>query len=169
MRLSRRVGAFAAVAAIGTAGLVLPLTNVASAALPQHVACAKVTSQPLSKTGGKIKATFASCTPTALAAGGSSLTSVQPGQTSGTLTDKVAWKNGKGTTTMIIKYASTTKGKCKPPYDTRVKITGKVKSSTGAAAKIVKNGEPVTAFQCAVTKGANAGQSTLEPGTKFKL
>jgi hypothetical protein len=169
VKLSIRGGALAAVAAIGTAGLVVPLTNVASAAIPPHVACAKVTSQPLSKTGGKIKATFAQCTPAALAAGGGSLTSVQPNQTSGTLTDKVTWKNGKGTTTMIIKYAGTTIGKCKPPYDTRVKITGKVKSSTGAAAKIVKNGEPVTAFQCAITKGPNTGQSTLEPGTKFKL
>ncbi len=169
MKLSHRIGALAAVAAMGSAGLVLPSLAPAGAALTPSVACAKVTSQPLSKTGGKIKATFASCTPTALAAGGSSLTSVQPGQTKGTLTDKVTWNKSKGTTTMIVTYSSTTIGKCKPPYDTRVKITGKVKSSTGPVAKIVKNGEPVSEFACAVTKGPNAGQSANEPGTKFKL
>src|SRR6185436_3631679 len=108
MKLSTRASALVLAAALGTAGFVLPCVAPAGAALKPSVACAKVTSQPLSKTGGKIKATFASCTPTALAAGGSSLTSVQPNQTSGTLTEKVTWKNGKGTTTMIIKYAGTT-------------------------------------------------------------
>jgi hypothetical protein len=50
-----------------------------------------------------------------------------------------------------------------------VKITGKVNSSTGAAA-IVKKGEPVTAFVCSVTKaGPTLGKSVNEPGTVFKL
>ena len=41
------------------------------------------------------------------------------------------------------------KGKCKAPFDTRVKVTGSVTKATGAAAKITKKGEPVTAFVCA--------------------
>src|SRR4051812_50106792 len=118
MRLSCRVGAFAAVAAIGTAGLVLPLTNVASAALPQHVACAKVTSQPLSKTGGKIKATFASGTPPAFAAGGASLPSLQPRPKRGTPPHKGNREKRQGATTQNNKKAANNKGEGKAPPHT---------------------------------------------------
>jgi hypothetical protein len=151
-------------------GLAVPLALPAGAAPKPSVACAKESSPPIAQSGGKVKSTLAACTPAALKAGGSSLTTVNPGQQAGTVTDTITWKGGKGKTVAIVKYASTTKGKCKAPYDARIKITGSVKSSTGAAANIVKKGEPLSAFVCAITKaGAKQGQTALEPGTKFKL
>jgi len=156
-----------------TAGTLLtaPFALPASAALKPSVACAKESSPPIAKSGGKLQSTLATCTPAALSAGGSSLTAVKAGQTKGTLTDTITWKGGKGTTVAIVKYGTAAGvGKCKAPYDSRVAITGSVKSSTGAAAKIVKNGEPVSASICAVSKaGSTQGQTMLEPGTKFTL
>jgi hypothetical protein len=164
VRLLTLATAAAALAAV-------PLAAPASAALTPSVACAKETSPPIAKSGGKLQSTLASCTPAALAAGGSSLTAVKAGQTKGTLTDTITWKGGKGTTVAVVKYGTATGvGKCKAPYDSRVTITGTVKSSTGAAAKIVKASEPLSASICAISKaGANQGQTALEPGTKFKL
>ena len=158
VRLLTLATAAAALAAV-------PLAAPASAALTPSVACAKETSPPIAKSGGKLQSTLASCTPAALAAGGSSLTAVKAGQTKGTLTDTITWKGGKGTTVAVVKYGTATGvGKCKAPYDSRVK------SSTGAAAKIVKASEPLSASICAISKaGANQGQTALEPGTKFKL
>jgi hypothetical protein len=152
-------------------GLVAPLAIPASAAIVPSVACAKETSPPIAKSGGKLSSTLASCTPAALAAGGTSLTAVKANQTKGTLTDTITWKGGKGTTVAIVKYGNATGvGKCKKPYDSRIAITGTVKSATGAAAKITKKGEPVSASICAVSKaGPTQGQTTVEPGTKFKL
>jgi hypothetical protein len=167
VKTSIRVGALAIALAAGSA-VVVPLALPAAAATPS-VSCAKESSPKL-KAGQKLISTLATCTPAALAAGGASSTAVKPGQTKGTVTDTIVWKGGKGTTVAVIKYAGTTIGKCKAPYDTRVQITGTVSKSTGAAAAIVKKGEPVTALVCAVSKNAALlGQSTLEPGTKFKL
>ena len=167
MKISKRAGALVAGVAMGVS-MAVPLALPAGAA-KSSVSCTKLTALPLAQTGGKLKSTVSSCTPAALKAGGSSLTTVKKGQTAGTVTNTITWKNGKGTTVAVIKYGSTTKGKCKAPYDSRVKITGSVKSATGAAAKITKKGEPIVAFVCAVTKGAKQGQSALEPGTTFKL
>jgi|SRR3954447_8391750 hypothetical protein len=151
-----------------TAGMVLPIAAPAGAALKASVSCKTETSPPLSK--GAVKSTVGKCTPAALAAGGTSTTKAKAGSTSGQSTSTTTWKNGKGTTTATIKYkGAATKGKCKAPYDTRVTITGKVTKATGAAAKITKVGEPVTASICAITKGAKLGQTTIEPGTLFKL
>jgi hypothetical protein len=170
MKLSIRSRSLAAAAAAGTL-LAVSLALPAAAAAPKpHVACAKESSPPIAQSGGKVKSSISSCTPAALKAGGSSVTAVKPGQKAGTVTDTITWRNGKGTTVAIVKYAATTKGKCKAPYDTRIKITGSVKSSSGAAAKIVKKGEPLSAFVCAVANpGPKQGQTALEPGTQFKL
>ena len=169
MKTSIRASALVIAMAAG-AGLVVPLATPASAALKSSVACAKEASPPIATSGGKLKSTLSVCTPAALSAGGSSLTAVKPNQTKGTLTDTITWKNGKGTTVAIVKYAPTTAGKCKAPYDQRVKITGNVKSATGAAAKITKAGEPLSAFICAISKaGPKQGATALEPGTKFNL
>jgi hypothetical protein len=170
LRISK-LGALCAATAMTAAGLALPLAQSAPAATPS-VACSKLSALPLAQTGGKLKSTYSQCTPSALSAGGTSLTKVSTtGPTSGKLTNTITWKNGKGTTVATVKYApASTKGKCKAPYDTRVKITGSVKSSTGAAKAIVKAGEPLSAMVCAVSKaGPKQGQSALEPGTKFKL
>ncbi len=144
------------------------LAMPASAALAPSVACAKVNAPPLK--GGKLASTFASCTPATLAAGGSSLVTPGTGQTSGKLVMTVTWKNGKGTTKATVKYApNKTKGKC-TGATSRVTITGSVISATGAAAKITKKGEPLTGSVCAITAaGPKQGQTSIEPGTKFKL
>jgi hypothetical protein len=155
-----------ATSALLTAPLALP-----ASALKPSVACAKETSPPIAKSGGKLSSTLSSCTPTALAAGGSSLTAVKAGQTKGTLTDTITWKGGKGTTVAVVKYGGAAGvGKCKAPYDSRVAISGSVKSATGAAKAITKVGEPLSASICAISKaGPNQGQTMLEPGTKFTL
>ena len=165
MKISKRAGAL--VAGLAVAGLVVPLALPAGAALKPSVTCKSSTTKPIAS--GSVKSTLAKCTPAALAAGGSSSTKAKAGSTSGQVVSTTVWKNGKGSTTSTIKYAVVAKGKCKAPFDARVKVTGSVTKATGAAAKITKKGEPVTAFVCAVTKGAKAGQSALEPGTVFKL
>ena len=113
MKVSIRVGAL--VAGLATIGLALPLALPAAAALKPTVTCSKLTAPPLS--GSKITSTLASCTPAALKAGGGSVTTVKKNQTKGTVTQTITWKNGKGKTVLTIKYAPTTKGKCKAPYD----------------------------------------------------
>jgi hypothetical protein len=160
----------AVLAVAASAALIAPLALPASAAAPKpSVACAKETSPPL-KAGATVS-TLASCTPAALKAGGGSTTKTTKNQTAGTVTDTIVWKGKQGTTVAVIKYAGAkTLGKCKAPYDTRVTITGTVKSATGPAAKITKKGEPVKASICAIAKvGASQGKTILEPGTKFTL
>jgi hypothetical protein len=167
VKFSTRASALALATALGTAGLALPHIAPAGAALKPTVACAKVNAPALNGST-KLKSVFAQCTPTLLSAGGTSLTKVDTsGPTSGKLTMTITWKNGKGTTKATVKYANTTLGKCKAPTK-RVKITGAVVSSTGAAA-IVKKGEPLSGFVCSYQSGAKLGQTSIEPGTKFKL
>jgi hypothetical protein len=165
MKNSMRAGALVAGLALGVS-LAVPLALPAGAALKPTVSCAKLTAPPLK--GKQITSTISMCKPAALAAGGGSVVTVKPNQKKGTVTETITWKNGKGKTVLTISYAPVTIGKCKKPYDSRVKITGKVSSSTGAA-KIIKAGEPVTGFVCSITKGTKTGQSTIEPGTTLKL
>jgi hypothetical protein len=75
-----------------------------------------------------------------------------------------------GTTTAAISFkVLKTLGKCKAPYTGRISAKGTVKVVTGKAAQTIKKGEAVSATQCVVLSGAQAGKSALEPGTKFKL
>ena len=61
-------------------------------------------------------------------------------------------------------------GKCpKTGGYKRLSVNGSVKAATGAAKNITKVGQKVTASQCVITSGGNAGKSMLEPGTRFKL
>jgi hypothetical protein len=168
MKTSTRVSAIALALATGAA-LFVPFAAPASAAGISHVSCAKVTSGTLKS--GNVKSTFASCTPTALKGGtGSTTKSPPPGSKKGQVGFKVTWSGGKGTTTAAISFAvQKTTGKCPAAYTTRIKATGTVKAATGAAKAITKVGEPVTASQCVIASGPNAGKSTIEPGTKFKL
>ncbi len=157
MKASVRLRAFACSAAAGLA-LTVPLASPASAALPQHAACAKLA-----------KGLIASCTPTALKAGATSAyKSPPPGSKKGSLQVVYTWKNGKGKTIALITFAPTTPGKC-AAGTSRFKIGGKVTGGSGAAAKIIKTGEPVTAMICTYTAGPKAGQTSLEPGTKIKM
>ena len=170
MKFSVRTRAFA-LAVSAVAALSVPFAAPASAALASSVTCAKVSSGPLK--AGKASSTFATCTPAALTLGGSGSTTKTPppGTPSGSVGFQVTWKGGKGTTTAAIKFTvQKTLGKCPATGGyKRLAVVGTVKVATGAAKTITKVGEPVTASQCVVLAGANAGQSSLEPGTKFKL
>jgi hypothetical protein len=170
VKTSIRAGALVIAIATGV-GLVPLATGASAAAAVSHVLCGKVSSPPLK--GGTASSTFASCTPAALTLGGTGSTTKTPppGSQSGTVGFKVTWKGGKGTTTAAIKFAvQKTLGKCPATGGyKRLAVVGTVKVATGAAAAIAKVGEPVTASQCVIVSGAKAGQSMLEPGTKFKL
>ena len=149
----------AAVAAVAGLALVLPLAAPAPAALPQHVVCSKLA-----------KGVLSLCTPAALKAGATSKYTLPPkGSVKGSLTVTYTWKNGKGKTIALVTFAKqATKGKCTGGTD-RIKIGGKVTGGSGAAAKIIKKGEPFSASVCSFTSGPKAGQTTLEPGTKLKM
>jgi|tagenome__1003787_1003787.scaffolds.fasta_scaffold20828785_3 hypothetical protein len=167
MKTRNRVGAFAFALATGAA-LFVPFASPASAALTSHVTCAKVTSGKITAAGAK--STFASCTPATLKSGtGTTTKTPPPGTKKGQVGFKITWSGGKGTTTAAIAFTTQkTRGKCPAGY-ARLAVKGTVKVATGAAKAITKVGEPVTASQCVLTSGPNAGKSQLEPGTKFKL
>jgi hypothetical protein len=164
MQRSVRVGALAVALAFATGSLLLPLLASPASAAAQSATCGKVTS---SNAGGKLTTTYALCTPTALKAGGVSTLAVpKNGPLKGKLISTVTWKNNQGTTKNTYNYAPASgNGKC-AASTTRLKISGKVLNGTGAVAKIIKVGEPVTASVC-ITKATSA--ASLEPGTKLKL
>ena len=165
MKVSVRGGAFAL--AVGAASL-LAVPFAAPAFAAQSGSCKTVTT---ALKAGKITATFTSCTPASLSAGGSAtFTNPPKGTTKGTLKLTLTWKGGKGTTLALVSFKASPAGlgKC-PKGDTREAVTGKVTGGTGAAAAIIKTGELVTSSTCAVTTGPKLGSSTLEPGTLFKL
>ena len=166
MKRSIRSGALAIAIATGIT-VVVPLALPASAALKQSATCSKLTAGFVGKT---LKTTYSQCTPAALVAGAGSVSAVsKTGPNKGKLLQTLTWKNGKGTTTTTIKYApAATKGKC-ATGTSRVTVTGSVTGGTGAAATIIKKGEPLTISICAVTSGTKIGNASLEPGTKFKL
>lgn len=168
MKTSIRAGALVIAVAAGAA-LAVPLALPASAALKPSVACGSVTSPPLK--AGAASSTFSKCTPVAFKLGGKGSTtkSPPPGSKEGQVGFKVTWNGARGTTTAAITFAVQTKpGKCKTGTS-RVTAVGTVKAVTGAAAKIIKTGEPVSTSTCVITKGAKAGQPSLEPGTTFKF
>ncbi len=167
MKTSVRLRGIALLAATGLA-LTLPLATSASAALPQSATCAKLSSPPLKN--GKSTGVLSSCTPAALAAGATSAFTPPPaGSKKGSLTGTYTWKNGKGTTIVLVTFTlQTIKGKC-PAGTTRVSVGGKVTGGSGAAAKIIKKGEPFTSSICATTSGAQSGKTVNEPGTKIKM
>jgi hypothetical protein len=164
MRASARAGALVAGIAMACS-LAVPLAVPAGATPSPSVSCKSETS-PLY--AGEHRYTISKCTPTALKAGATSTKTPNKPNT-GKFVFSTVWKNDKGTTTSHVKFTVISKGKCKAPFGTRLKVTGTVNSSTGEAATIVKKGEPITAFLCEITKGAKGGQTILEAGTTFKL
>jgi hypothetical protein len=148
--------------------LAVPLAAPASALTPS-VSCAKLTaSTTLAGKNATTKSALAGCTPAALAAGGTSTVTTPSSNLFGKITSTMKWNNGKGTTTMVEQYKTTTgKSKC-PAGQSHILLTGTTNSSTGAAAKIIKSGEPIKASICTNTK-KQPYVSTLEPGTKFAL
>src|SRR5439155_12097068 len=163
--------------AIGVAAgsmLVVPLATPASATTP-HVACSKLVAKTtISGTAPNQKATTKSslslCTPSALSAGATSKVVTPVANSFGKATSKLTWRNGKGTTTVVQQYKTTsTRGRCpnKPGW-LHIKLTGTTKTSTGAAAKIIKVGETISGSICTNTN-VTPYTSTLEPGTMVKL
>ena len=79
------------------------------------------------------------------------------------------FESGKGKTIVLIHFATQlTRRKC-PAGTSRVTATGTVTGGSGAAAAIIKKGEPFNSSVCAYTSGANAGKTQNEPGTKITM
>jgi hypothetical protein len=167
MRVSIRARALA-LALVAAGCVALPLAAPSGAALTPSVACSKLSSKVVAS---KATTLLTQCTPAALAAGGVSVIAKTPppGSQKGTLGVKITWNNGKGTTTMAATFVvQQLRGNC-PVGTTRITSKGSVKIVTGAAAKIIKVGEPVTAAVCSYLSGPKAGTTSLAPGTKYKL
>lgn len=170
MKSSIRVAALAFALATGTT-LVVPLALPAGAAVKPSVVCTSVSSgkPKIVKTSITLTSTLSKCTPAALAAGGTETIKTTISKVGGTIAGSLLWKGGKGKTAITIKFSPVkTAGKC-AKGTSREKITGKTGATTGTAATTVKKGEPVSASICAFTSGPKLGQSSLEPGTTFKL
>jgi hypothetical protein len=170
MRITRTRGLALAIAGAGL--LAAPLALPAEATTP-HVACAKLsstTSVNLTTGKGTVTSSFLTCTPTALKAGGSSKVVVPISKLSGSIASKITWKNGKGTTNVVEKFTTQkTIGKCPAGTKYRTIVAGTTKGSTGAAAKVIKNGETISAEICTKAASSTKYVSTLLKGTKFKL
>jgi hypothetical protein len=146
--------------------LVVPLATSAVAAQP--ASCKGV----LAKTvGSKVSITVSKCLPTAATGGsGTGTTSAGTGALKGKTINTIKWASNHGTTKTTVNFAPNPAGKGKCLKDgTRLKITGKVVSSTGLAAKVIKANQPVTASVCVYQKGPNKGKTLIEPGTVFKM
>ena len=150
--------------AASAALLAVPFAAPASA-LTSSVSCK---TEGSSLKGGKAISTFAGCTKVI---GGTGLSPKTPpaGTKKGQLSLVITWNKGKGKTTVAFGFATQTKPlKCKGG-SSRVLVSGKVLSATGAAKAITKAGEPVTATSCVYASGPKVGQSYVYPGTTFKL
>jgi hypothetical protein len=158
------IGVRALVIAVSAGSLLaVPLATSASAAT-QPASCGTITTKVVSKV---IHITESKCLPvTATGGGGTGTTAAGTGKLSGSQINTIKWNSSHGTTKASIKFGpSKGNGKC-AKGTTRLTITGKVLSSTGAAAKVIKANQPVTASVCV---NAKTSATTLEPGTIEKL
>jgi hypothetical protein len=149
--------------------LAVPLALPASAALKPSVTCSKLAASTAIKgASATTKSSYSGCTPAGLAAGGSANVTTPAKALAGKITETITWNGGKGKTIVTQGYGGATgNGKC-AKGTTRIKLSGTVKSSTGAAAKIIKAGEPISGFVCA-NESKQPYTTTLEPGTKLTL
>jgi hypothetical protein len=153
------------------AGLAVPLATPASAAaLKPSVSCSKlVSTTTIAGKKGTVASSFLTCTPASLAAGGSSTVTTDASKLSGKITSKVTWRGGKGTTTATETFTQQkTTGKCPAGTKYFTLITGTTGASTGAAAKVIKAGEPIKGSICTKQSGLKFS-STLLAGTKFTM
>lgn len=159
MKFSVRARGVTLIAAAGLT-LAVPFATPASAAT-QSVTCSKFTNPPPN---------LATCTPTALKAGATGVFGTPPpGSKKGSVKGTFTWRNGKGKTVVLLQFAfQKTPRKC-PAGTTRVTVTGKVTSVSGAAAKIIKVKEPATGSFCAYVAGPKKGKTVLEPRTTWKM
>jgi hypothetical protein len=158
-----------------TAGVMLtaPLALPASAAAKPSLSCAKLASTTtlnLTAKTGTVSSSFLTCTPAGLAAGGSGKVTVPIAKITGSLTTKITWNGGQGTTTVNEKFtAQKTTGACPKGTKYLTLVTGTTQASTGAAAKIIKAGEPISGSICTVVASSTKYVSSLLKGTQFKL
>jgi len=165
----RKVSVRFAAVALATGSLaMIPLATPASALTPS-VTCSKLAGKTtISGKNATTTSSLSLCTPSALSAGATSTVTTPVANTFGKATSKLTWRNGKGTTTVVQQYKQTkTQGKC-PKGQLHILLTGTTKTSTGAAAKIIKAGETISGSICTNTS-KQPYVSSLEPGTKFKL
>ena len=166
MKITLRSRALA-VAAASASLVAVPLALPASA-VTQPASCKAVVAKTV---GSKVQITVSKCLPTAATGGsGTGTTSAGTGALKGKTVNTIKWASGKGTTKTTVNFAPNPagKGKCLTG-GTRLKITGKVVSSTGLALKVIKAGQPVTASVCVYASGPNKGKTLIEPGTVFKM
>jgi hypothetical protein len=172
MNISVRTRALALAVSAGLL-VAVPLGVPASAALKPSTVCSKLSSSVainLTAKTGTVSSTFLSCGTGVLKAGGSSKVTTPVAKLTGSLTTKITWKGGKGTTTATEKFASQkTLGKCPKGTKYRTLVTGTTKASTGAAAAVVKVGEPISGEICTTVVSPTKYVSTLLKGTAFKL
>jgi hypothetical protein len=169
MKFSVRTRALVLAVSAGTL-LTAPMATSASAALKPSVVCSKlVSTTTIVGKNGTTASTFLTCTPAGLSAGGSSKVTVPASQLAGSLTSTITWNGGKGTTVATEKYTpQKTTGKCPAGTKYLTLVSGTTKASTGAAAKIIKSGEPISGSICTKLVGGKF-VTTLLTGTKFSL
>jgi hypothetical protein len=125
--------------------------------------CKKLVSPPPITVKGvsTSKSTVSGCTPLAATGGtGKSVTNLK------TLTSVTTWAKGAGTTTVKISYKVGPKANKCPKGTSSIVSGGKVTASTGAAAKVIKKGQVVSARVCVNSKTSAA---SLEPGQLYKF
>ena len=152
--------------------LVVPASLATWAVASSASAAAMPSCTALVGSSTKTTSSLSGCTPTANTGGkGSSVTKTGKG-TSGTST--ITWATKHGVTKLSFSYKLITKNeKCgtsvvkgKKTNNLEATETGKVLSSTGLAAKVIKAGQKTTATVCI---NAKTGAESLLKGTKFVL
>ena len=143
--------------------LAVPFATGASA-VTQPASCAGITTKVV---GSTIHITESKCLPvSATGGGGTGTTAKGTGKLTGSTINTINWASGHGSTKAAIKFGPAKgNGKC-AKGTTRLAITGKIVSSTGKAAAVIKANQPVTASVCVNSKTT---ATTLEPGTVEKL
>jgi hypothetical protein len=162
MRTAFGIRAVVIALAVGSL-LAVPLTTAASAAT-QPASCASITTKVV---GTVIHITEAKCLPlSATGGGGTGTTAKGTGKLTGSTINTITWASGHGTTKAAIKFGPAKgNGKC-AKGTTRLAITGKIVSSAGKVATVIKANQLVTASVCVNSK---TSATTLEPGTVEKL
>jgi hypothetical protein len=158
-------GARALLIATAAGSLVAVPFATSASAVTQPASCGKITTTVV---GATVHITESKCLPlSATGGGGTGTTAKGTGALSGSTINTIKWATNHGTTKAAIKFAPNKAGKGKCPTGTsRLTITGKVISSTGLAATVIKANQPVTASVCVNAKTA---ATTIEPGTLEKL
>jgi hypothetical protein len=161
MRSSRAVRLLAVMAPAVPASLVVwAASGPASASVP--ASCSTLTGND-----SKTTSVVSGCVPTTATGGkGNSVSKTGKGTTG---TSTITWVTHHGVTKLSYSYTIVAPALEKCGTSTshiEVKETGKVLSSSGPVAKVVKVGQKTSADVCINTK---TGAESLRPGTKFVL